>query len=105
MEKIKEEPVDCPAETLLRQLSGKWKPQIFLLAMLGPVRFNGLLRELNGSSKQSIAAALRELEESNLLQKQVISRKPLHIEYTLSEKGKSVVPVFRQLEHFSKVHN
>lgn len=105
MKKIKEGPADCPAETLLRQLSGKWKPQIFLLAMQGPVRFNGLLRELNGSSKQSIAAALRELEDNNLLEKQVISQKPLHIEYTLSEKGQSVVPIFRQLEHFSKEHD
>ncbi len=88
----------CPAEGLLKMLSGKWKPQIFRLAAQGPVRFNSLLRQLEGSNKQSIAVALRELEEQELLEKQVVKMKPLHIEYHLSEKGKSLIPVFRQLE-------
>lgn len=91
---------ECPAEGLLKLLSGKWKPQIFLLAVDAPLRFNGLLRDLKGANKQSIAVALRELEEFGLLDKKVIKLKPLHIEYTLSEKAKSLIPVFKQLELF-----
>lgn len=101
MKKIENLDTDCPAEGILKQISGKWKPQIFLLALKGAVRFNGLLREINGASKQSIATALRELEESGLLDRNVISQKPLHIEYNLSQKGKSLVPVLKQLELFS----
>ena len=93
-----DEPSQCPAETLLKQLSGKWKPQIFRMALREPVRFNSLLRHLQGSSKQAIAMALKEMEEQDLLTKTVIKLKPLHIEYTLSEKGKSLVTVFMQLE-------
>ncbi|MEG2101730.1 MULTISPECIES: helix-turn-helix domain-containing protein [Flavobacterium] len=91
---------ECPAQALLKLLSGKWKPEIFLLAVEGPLRFNTLLRDLKGSNKQSIAVALRELEDFELLDKKVIKLKPLHIEYTLSEKGKSLIPVFKQLELF-----
>lgn len=91
---------ECPAEGLLKLLSGKWKPQIFLLAVNGPLRFNGLLREVKGANKQSIAVALRELEDFGILDKIVIKLKPLHIEYNLSEKGKSLIPVFKQLEFF-----
>ncbi|RXM45089.1 helix-turn-helix domain-containing protein [Flavobacterium sp. YO64] len=91
---------ECPAQALLKLLSGKWKPEIFLLAVEGPLRFNTLLRDLKGSNKQSIAVALRELEDFELLNKKVIKLKPLHIEYTLSEKGKSLIPVFKQLELF-----
>ncbi len=76
----------CPAEGLLKMLSGKWKPQIFRIAVEGPVRFNGLLRQLEGASKQSVAVALKELEENGLLEKVVIKLKPLHIEYNLSQK-------------------
>lgn len=101
MEKNKETVGECPAEGLLKQLSGKWKPQIFRLALEGPVRFNGLVREIEGSNKQSIATALRELEENGLLEKTVVKLKPLHIEYSLSEKGKSLVAVFQQLECFA----
>ena len=88
----------CPAEGLLKMLSGKWKPQIFRIAVEGSVRFNTLLRQLEGSNKQSVAVALKELEEQGLLEKVVVKLKPLHIEYNLSEKGKSLIPVFRQLE-------
>ena len=96
-----DEPGQCPAESLLKQLSGKWKPQIFRMALREPVRFNSLLRQLEGSSKQSIAVALKEMEEQDLLTKTVIKLKPLHIEYTLSAKGKSLVAVFMQLEQLA----
>ena len=101
MEKDQNNDSGCPAEGLLKQLSGKWKPQIFLFAVEGPVRFNALLRDLKGANKQSVATALREMQENGLLEKETIQLKPLHIEYTLSEKGKALVPVFRQLELFS----
>lgn len=89
----------CPAEYLLKILSGKWKPQIFRLALDGPIRFNTLLRQIEGSNKQSIAVALKELEEQSLLEKTIIQQKPLHIEYMLTEKGRTLIPVFQQLEH------
>ncbi len=91
----------CPAEGLLKALSGKWKPQIFRIALDGPVRFNMLLRLVPGSNKQSIAVALKELEEQGLFEKRVVTVKPLHIEYNLSSKGQSLIPVFRQLENIA----
>jgi DNA-binding HxlR family transcriptional regulator len=88
----------CPAQGLLKQLSGKLKPEIFRLAVESPLRFSNLLRQIDGSNKQTLSLALKELEEVNLLQKVVIKLKPLHIEYTLTEKGKSLIAVFNQLE-------
>lgn len=90
---------NCPAEGSLKMLTGKWKPQIFRIALEGPVRFNSLLRQIEGSNKQSIAVALKELEEQELLEKKVVKLKPLHIEYNLSEKGRSLIQVFLQLEN------
>ncbi|MBN8823470.1 MULTISPECIES: helix-turn-helix domain-containing protein [unclassified Spirosoma] len=88
----------CPAEELLKRLSGKLKPQIFQLAMQGPLRFNTLLRIIEGANKQSLSLALKELADEGYLTKEVIKLKPLHIEYTLSERGKALIPVFQQLE-------
>lgn len=92
---------DCPAEGLLKMLSGKWKPQIFKLALDSPLRFNTLLRQIEGSNKQSISVALKEMEEQGILEKRIVKEKPLHIEYDLSEKGKALIPVFKQLEELS----
>lgn len=88
----------CPAQGLLKLLSGKWKPEIFRLAVESPLRFSGLLRQIEGSNKQTLSVALKELEEVGLLQKVVVQQKPLHIEYYLTEKGKSLIAVFKQLE-------
>jgi DNA-binding HxlR family transcriptional regulator len=93
-----EENETCPAQALLKMLSGKWKPELFRLAADGPLRFSSLLREINGSNKQTLSLALRELEEVGLLQKVIIKEKPLHIEYNLTETGKSLLPIFEQLE-------
>ncbi|MDJ1485427.1 MULTISPECIES: helix-turn-helix domain-containing protein [Xanthocytophaga] len=97
---LKENSEHCPAEGILKIISGKWKPQIFRLAIQGPLRFNSLLRQLPGSSKQSVAVALRELEEAGLLTKTVVKEKPLHIEYHLSEKGEQVTHIFVSLQRF-----
>lgn len=92
----------CPAQALLKMLSGKWKPEIFRLATIGPLRFSSLLREIPGSNKQSLSVALKELEEAGLLQKVIIREKPLHIEYNLTENGKSLIPIFEQLENLGQ---
>lgn len=89
----------CPAQSLLKLLSGKWKPEIFRLAVEQPVRFSSLLRQIEGSNKQTLSVALRELEEVDLLEKVIIQQKPLHIEHNLTEKGKSLIPVFKQIEN------
>jgi DNA-binding HxlR family transcriptional regulator len=85
----------CPGEDVLKLITGKWKPQIMGLASRQPVRFNRLLRQLPGSNKQSVAAALKDLEEANVLSKTIVTEKPLHIEYSLTPRGKSMLSIFR----------
>ena len=89
----------CPAELFIKAVSGKWKARIFHLAQFKPLRFNTLMRELEGVNKQSLSKALKELNEDGYLDKNVVQEKPLHIEYTLSQKGEELIPIFKQLEN------
>lgn len=89
---------DCPAEAALRSISGKWKPRVLRFAMDGPLRFNQLLRDLPGSSKQALTEALRELEADGLLRRDVVRLKPLHVEYHLTEQGRALLPILKGLE-------
>lgn len=93
---------DCPTELLVKFLSGKWKLQILYFAFKGNVRFNTLLRRIPGSNKQSIAVALRDMEEAGVLEKRVIKQKPLHIEYAITEQGKALYPIFMRMGIISK---
>jgi DNA-binding HxlR family transcriptional regulator len=82
-------------------LSGKWKPEIFRLAVDSPLRFNTLLRQIPDSNKQSLSVALRDLEQAGILKRTIVKQKPLHVEYHLTEKGRSLTPIFKQLEGMS----
>lgn len=92
---------ECPAEALLKILGGKWKARIFRLAAEAPLRFSTLLRQVPGASRQSLSAALKELEQAGLIKRHILSHKPLHTEYTLTERGQTLVPVFYRLEGIS----
>lgn len=93
---------NCPAQKLLKILTGKWKPQIFRFALGAPLRFNQLVRDLEGANKQSIATALKEMTEAGILDKVTVKEKPLHIEYHLSERGKALTTIFQELEKLSE---
>lgn len=86
---------------MLKMLSGRWKPQIFRLALSGPLRFSTLLRQVEGANRQSLSVALKELGEAGLLERTVVKQKPLHVEYRLTEKGRALIDVFRKLEGLS----
>lgn len=98
MQQEEPSPNGCPVEGLLRMLSARWCLEIFRKAVDGPVRFNSLLRDLPGSNRQSLASALKSLEEQGLIERKVVRLKPLHVDYTLSAKGCELVPIFQQLE-------
>lgn len=89
--------IKCPAEELLKSLGGKWKVHILHLTKDMPKRFSDYMRLLQGANKQSLSVALKELEEDNYLSKVIVSDKPLHIEYSLTERAKLVIPVLEKL--------
>lgn len=89
----------CPASQLLKSLSGKWKPELFRLSLTSNLRFSTLLHQLPQASKQSISAALRDLQADGLLDRIVLQEKPLHVEYQLTDKGKSLAPALTQIEN------
>lgn len=97
MSKSNPKTIKCPAEEVLKFLGGKWKVHILHLTEGGPKRFSDYMRLIEGTNKQSLSVALKELEEDSFLIKSVINEKPLHIEYTLTERAKVVIPVLDSL--------
>ncbi len=93
---------NCLAEETLKLIAGKWKPMILRLATGGPLRFNTLLKQLPGSNKESVSRALKDFEEAGVLVKKIIRLKPLHIEYSLSEKGSAIIPILKTMEGLSE---
>lgn len=89
---------DCPVTTLLLMLQGKWKSQVlYALGMHDTVRFGILRKELPGITNTMLAATLRDLEADGLIHREQFNEVPPHVEYSLSEKGRDLQPIFYEM--------
>lgn len=88
----------CPLEAALEAVSGKWKTRIVgTLYRKGTVRFGDLRKELNGVSDAVLSAVLRELQGYDIVKRTAYNEVPLRVEYSLTENGMKLVPIFRSL--------
>ncbi|MCD8037879.1 MAG: helix-turn-helix transcriptional regulator [Lachnospiraceae bacterium] len=82
----------------LSLISGKYKPIIlYCLMEYEPVRFNEMQRYLGKVSDKTLSQHLKELEKDGLIVRTVYNQIPSKVEYTLTEKGNSLVKVLDQL--------
>lgn len=79
-------------------ISGKYKlPILYSLAFYGTFRYNELKRFLDPISFKTLTVNLKELENSGLIIRKEYQEIPPKVEYYLSDKGKSLMPILDQL--------
>ena len=86
---------NCPVTPLLLMLQGKWKFQIiYEMCIKDPIRFGELRKNIEGITNTMLTSSLRELEKDGLVSRIQFNEIPPHVEYSLTEKGKGLLPVF-----------
>ncbi len=82
----------------LSLISGKYKPIIlYCLMEYEPVRFNEMQRYIKKVADKTLSQNLKELEADNLIIRHVYPQIPPKVEYTLTDKGHSLVQVLDKL--------
>ena len=82
----------------LSLISGKYKPVIlYCLMEYEPVRFNEMQRYLGKVADKTLSQNLKELERDGLIHREMYPEIPPKVEYTLTERGHSLVSVLDQL--------
>ena len=82
----------------LSLISGKYKPVIlYCLMEYEPVRFNEMRRYLGGVSDKTLSQNLKELEADDLIVRTVFPQIPPKVEYSLTERGHSLVKILDKL--------
>ncbi|SFG58424.1 transcriptional regulator, HxlR family [Lachnospiraceae bacterium C7] len=86
---------NCPVTPLLEMLSGRWKSQIiYELCIYDSIRFGQLKKDLSGITNTMLTKSLRELEKDGLVDRKQFNEVPPHVEYSLSDMGKDMYPIF-----------
>lgn len=94
---MKDDLPDCPVESALRMLSGKWRLMVLFRLGQGPQRFNTLQRLLAPVTQKVLTATLRRLEADGLIWRQSAASVPPHVTYGLTDRGRALAPVFDAL--------
>lgn len=89
--------IHCPVSVTQNVLMGKWKISILWIISHKTRRFNELQRLIPRISRGVLTGQLRELEQDKLIHREVYGEVPPRVEYSLTELGKSFIPVMHKI--------
>ncbi len=88
----------CPMRRTLEMLSGKWRTHIiYELCKQPSCRFSELKKAVPRITNTMLTSTLRDLEELGIIHREQFNEIPPHVEYSLTEKGRALLPVFTEL--------
>jgi len=94
----------CPVETAIDVLAGKWKILILWYLRSEQKRFSELQKLIPNATQKMLIQKLRELEIDGLVHREVYPVVPPKVEYSLTEYGKSLKPILKQLYLWGEIH-
>lgn len=93
-----EKDIRCPLEYGLEIFGRKWKSRIIcVLAEKDSLRYSVLRREMSNITDAVLASTLKELLADGIIARHQFNEIPPHVEYCLTDKGKSVVPILQSI--------
>ena len=90
--------MDCAVDATMSVIEGRWKTVILCkLYMNGPMRFNQLMKEIDGVSPRILTKQLKEMESDGILRRVSYPEIPPKVEYSITEKGLSLGPILKAM--------
>ena len=93
----------CPLQRAMRSIGGKWK--IMILCVIDRdevVRYGDLRRAVFGITNTMLAQSLKELESDGLVIRKQYDEMPVRVEYSLSAKAKTLIPILLNLKKWGE---
>ena len=94
----------CPLTAALAAVGGKWKLIIIYWLAESPKHFAALKREMSSISQKVLTQQLRELESDGIINRVPTGPVPAPVEYSLTEYGKSVLPLVEATRTWGRGH-
>lgn len=99
--KYKDKSYICFLDLGFEIIRGKWKAVILCHLCEGPKRFLELQRITCGISPKVLNESLKQLEEDDLINKKIYAEIPPKVEYSLTIKGRGLIPALKIIEEWS----
>ena len=92
----------CSVAACAEVITGKWTALIVHDLSEGPRRFGALEHSCPGISPQTLSDRLRALEADGIVLRHSYPESPPRVEYELTEKGKSLLPIVGEMRRFGR---
>lgn len=95
----------CPVRNVLSHFSGKWS--VLILSVLSEnesTRFSALGRAIPDISSKVLSDTLKSLERDGLIARRLYAEVPPRVEYSLTDMGRSLMPILGQLIEWALAH-
>ncbi len=102
--KFIDNPLNCPVTRTISIIGGKWKPIILNCIGERTIRFGKLNQIIPSISNKVLSSELRELEQYGLIHRIEFTEMPPRVEYSLSNAGKSLLPLLHELANWGNTH-
>ena len=79
-------------------LGKKWSGLVLYTLLEDPMRFTDIRKNIPELSDRVLAERLKELEQLQLVKRNVYTRIPVKVEYELTKKGKEIEKSMREIE-------
>lgn len=93
----------CPMVLVQDVLSGKRKILILWYLSYQKMRFGELKRRLPDVTQRMLTLQLRSLESDGLIIRKIFPEMPPRVEYSLSEKGRGIIPLLEMMHKFGAI--
>lgn len=98
MHKFKGKEYPCCTSLTMGIIGGKWKTVILYHLMEGTLRYNELRKEIPSVTERTLSLQLKNLETDGVIKRKVYTSKPpLKVEYSLTEFGKTLIPLIKSI--------
>ena len=100
--KIDEKEYHCALDVTQQFMGGKWKPVVLWYLRNQTYRFGELKSQIPDITEKMLSIQLKQLEEQGLVQKAVFDEVPPRTEYSLTNRGKSLVPLLNEMARWGR---
>lgn len=95
----------CPMYYTMSILEGKWKWLIlWKIYEFQIIRYNRLKNELQPIAHKTLSGQLKDLEKHQLISRKQYSEIPPRVEYSLTPKGQTLIPLLESMYQWGKKH-
>ncbi|MCP5052088.1 MAG: helix-turn-helix transcriptional regulator [bacterium] len=95
---------NCPVETTLNVIGGKWKVLILWHLNEKTTRFGELKRKMPKITQKMLTQQLRELEADGIVYRKVYAQVPPKVEYSITEFGGQLGPIMEAMCEWGTEH-